>query len=318
MGMDVVVVGSLVVDMPVWLDRAPAMGETQIARRGGLYPGGKGLNQAVQAARLGAQVLLVGAVGRDPLGDILYDAVTAELGEPGGVVRLDGATTSYAVPVISPQGQYIVQVAGANRALSASHVRRSGKWWQEAKILLVQGEVPADASLAAMRDMRQRGGAVVLDPAPAEAMTPALLSEATALTPNRIEFSQLTGDAPLASGCRALFSRYSQLDHIVVTRGDEGVFWAQRDGHQEALAACAIEVQDPTAAGDAFNGALAYALSQQGTWAEAVAWGIRAGAVAAAQFGALPSLGRREQLERLVTLSEERGSTRDIDRPHQP
>jgi len=262
-----------------------------------MFPGGKALNQAAQVARLGGHVVLVGAVGADALGAVLLAAIRSEMKESGGVVTLPDVVTSYAVPVISPAGQYILHVSGANGCLHSEHVARSQALWNNAKILLVQGEVAEEASIAAMQLMHRRGGRVILDPAPVSHLTDAMLSQADVLTPNEVEFSQLVGfsTAP-GNGCQVLFERWPRVNTIIVTLGAVGAFWQQRGTAGTFIPAYRVKAVDPTAAGDAFNGALAYGLSHQQSWAEAIGLGIRAGAMAASRAGALPSLAGWQEL----------------------
>jgi ribokinase len=280
---EIIVVGSIVADLPLWLNRAPAPGETLIVRDSGLFAGGKGLNQAVQAARLGSQVLLVGMVGEDPMGDFLRREIRGELGTDAGIGASLRAMTSYAVPVIEPGGQYILHVPGANQSLTEEAVAQSALLWGTAKVLLVQGETTPEGTGAAMAEMLRRGGTIILDPAPVAGMTPALLEQATVLTPNAVEFAQLLHaeaviDEPeLGDAAAALLDRLPNLCTLLVTLGAEGVLVAQRGLDPVRVEAPRIEEVDPTAAGDAFNGALAWGLLQGWPMAQAVQLGVRAG-----------------------------------------
>jgi len=223
---------------------------------------------------------------------------SGHVGQSDGVVAVPDVVTSYAVPVILPSGQYILHVSGANASLNADHVVRSQPLWNNAQMLLVQGEVAEEATLAAMELMHQRAGLVILDPAPVTHVTDAMLAQADVLTPNAVEFTQLVGQSTdPENGCPILFQRWPRLRTIIVTLGSLGVFWQDRDGHGTILPACSVAEVDPTAAGDAFNGALAYGLSHQQSWEDAIHLGLRAGAVAASRAGALPSLGRWPELQ---------------------
>jgi ribokinase len=299
---EIIVVGSIVADLPLWLNRTPAPGETLIVRDSGLFAGGKGLNQAAQAARLGAQVLLVGMVGEDPLGDFLRREIRAELGTDAGIGASPHAMTSYAVPVIDPAGQYILHVPGANQRLTQADVTRSASLWGTANVLLVQGETTPEGTGSAMAEMRRRGGTIILDPAPVAGMTPSLLEQTTVLTPNAVEFAQLLhaeaviDELELGDAAAALLGRLPHLRTLVVTLGAQGVLLAQRGMDPMRVQAPQIAEVDPTAAGDAFNGALAWGLLQGWPMVQAVQLGVRAGALTASRRGALPALPRCDEL----------------------
>lgn len=299
---EVVVVGSLVVDLPVWLGRAPERGETLMATQGGIFPGGKGFNQAVQIARLSGHPLLLGSVGEDVLGEMMRAMVRAEVGDDRGIATTAAAITSYAVPVITPDGQYILHVSGANRTVQPVTIRTQRNLWGGARILMVQGEISPAATAEAMDEMLAREGTIILDPAPATDMTDDLLARATVVTPNRVEFGQIAGahtdeEVPLVEGARALFSRFPRLQWVIVTLGAQGAFAAHRSGGYERVAADRVTAVDPTAAGDAFNGALAWALTQGYGWSEALQLGVHVGSLAASREGALPSLPRVSDID---------------------
>lgn len=298
---DIVVAGSIVVDMPLWIKRLPHTGETLIAEDSGIFVGGKGLNQAAQAARLGARVLLIGMVGDDALGQFTTREIEKELGSAHGVGLTRTAMTSYAIPVIHPAGQYIMHVRGANAVPSAIFIRSTVPLWDQAQVLLVQGELTDDATFAAMATMRARGGTVILDPAPAEEITPALLKTADILTPNEVEFAQLLGQDQIpqhewTQGAQALLGRFPNLQYLVATLGANGALVANRSGLVTHLPAPNIAVVDSTAAGDAFNGALAWALVQGHSVLEGARLGVRVGSLVASRRGALPALARPEDL----------------------
>lgn len=300
---DMVVAGSLVVDMPVWLDRTPGSGETIVARDSGIFPGGKGFNQAVQAARLGARVLLVGMVGRDVLGDFLLDHAARELGTVDGIRKTNDALTSYATPVMEPGSHHIIHVPGANRRIRPEDIHATLPLWGGARWLLVQGEMADDAALFAMKTMAERGGTVVLDPAPVDGVTAAMLETADVITPNKTEFAQLVGaDADtvnvqaLQYGVDTLFQRWSRLQIVLVTLGSSGVFAATRSGFRASVPPEPVAEVDPTAAGDSFNGAWVWAMNAGRSLMDATALAARAGALTASRAGALPSLPQAREL----------------------
>ncbi|SMC03786.1 ribokinase [Sulfobacillus thermosulfidooxidans DSM 9293] len=297
MAYDVIVVGSILVDIPVWVARDPMPGETLVVQDSGMFAGGKGLNQACQVARLGGHPLFVGAIGNDILGKFLRKTVLDEMNNDNGLIEIDSSKTSYAVPVISPDNQYILHVSGANHMLTASHVRNQLSMDFSARILMVQGEILPSTSIVAMEYMNKLGGIVVLDPAPMEAINVEMLQNATVLTPNLVEFAQLIGLSPLTDfdlckGIEILFSKYTKLKLIMVTLGENGVMFAERGQKPVHIPAPKVNAVDPTAAGDAFNGAWAWAVTQGLSWFQSAQVGVHVGALAASHKGALPSLPR--------------------------
>ncbi|MGH3666108.1 MAG: PfkB family carbohydrate kinase, partial [Egibacteraceae bacterium] len=194
-----VVVGSLVMDLAFRVPRRPGDGEVVIAEDFGTFRGGKGYNQAVALARLGADVTMIGAVGADAYGDGFLDALRRESIDAARVVQLRGASTALAVPLITPDGEVgFVQHPGANWHLSPAHCADL----PDCDVVLLQGEVTAAASERAGRVIRKRGGIVLLNPAPVHDVSPAMVDTATLLCPNEVEARALIGGAaePRADG----------------------------------------------------------------------------------------------------------------------
>lgn len=305
----VVVLGSLVLDMPVWLPRAPYNGETLKVQDGGIFPGGKGLNQAAGVLRLGGRPLLIGKVGRDAFGQRLVEGISQSGLDGSAILVSQTALTSYAIPVIEPNRQYIFHVPGANLDMTADDVKNSFDHWASAKILMVQGEISAEATMAAMVEMRSRGGLIILDPAPVHGITERMLAHADILTPNLQELRELAGvavedqDFPgVFRAVESLLSRFQNLRLVMATLGADGVIYGSRDGKWEHLLPPRVSAVDPTAAGDAFNGAFAWAVSEDRPWVDACRMGLVAGALAASCKGALPSLPHRKDFDELWTM----------------
>lgn len=296
MAYDIVVVGSLVVDLTIWLPHHPLAGETVLADKARMFVGGKGANQAVQVQRLGGSPLLIGKIGSDPLGEFLIHGLKQDHLDLRGILTSTKSPTSYAVPVITPDSQYILHVAGSNRDLDVADVSRFESLIGRAKIVLVQGEVPGEVSLTAMRWAHRENALVLCDPAPVDGISQDMLHQADVLTPNQVEMAQLTGcDNPdnideLARGTGTLFSRYPRMQLILVTLGKDGVLLAGRDHNVIHITAPTVHVVDPTGAGDAFNGAWAWAVSCGWTWEQATRLAVHVGSLAASKAGALTSL----------------------------
>ena len=289
------VVGSLVMDLAFHVPRMPEPGEVVLAGDFGTFRGGKGYNQAVALARLGADVAMVGAIGSDDYGDAFIEALRAEGVDADGVVQLPGASTAVAVPLITPDGDVrFVQSPGANHLLSPAHCAAL----PDADVLLVQGEVVATVSEHAARVMGERGAIVVLNPAPVQEVSDALMNHATVVCPNEVEARALTGrdDADGSSLASAL---RTEQRRAVVTLGAAGAAWADGDG-TGTVPPPAVEAVDATAAGDSFCAALAVRLAEGSRLDEAVRFGCAAGAHAATVRGAEPALPTRAQVQALL------------------
>ncbi len=296
------VVGSLVMDLAFQVPRRPGPGEVIVADEFATFRGGKGYNQAVALARLGAEVTMVGAVGTDAYGDDFVDALRREGVDAERVVQMRGTDTAVAVPLITPDGEVgFVQYPGANHQLSPAHCADL----PDCDVLLLQGEVTAAASERAGRVIRNRGGIVLLNPAPVHDVTPAMLATATVVVPNEVEARALTGngsDDPLALA-RAV--RTPQRP-AVVTLGAAGAAWAPSDpadDRAELVSPPTVVAVDTTGAGDRFCAALAGARGAGQAYPAAVRVAGAPGAHAATVRGAEPGLPRRADIEALLAAS---------------
>jgi ribokinase len=297
----IVVVGSVNTDMVVKSDRIPAPGETVVGGTFMMAAGGKGANQAVAAARLGAQVTLVAKVGRDVFGDQALENFRGEGIATEYIVADPQAATGVALILVDRSGENLISVAsGANAALSAADVARADAAIRAADVLLMQLEVPLDTVRCAADLAAAAGVSVILNPAPAAALDDALLSRVTILTPNESEAQRLTGiavvDEPsaLAAG-ENLLARGVQ--NVIITMGARGALWIARGRHCR-FPAVAVEAVDTTAAGDAFNGSLACGLAAGESLETAIRQGCLAGALAATRLGAQPSLPTAAELRK--------------------
>ncbi len=304
--MSIVVFGSINMDLTTYLPRLPRPGETLLGRSFQTVPGGKGANQAVAAARLGASVRLIGRIGEDAFGRQHMAAMQQEGINIDGVVRDPGATTGLAVISVDDAGENcIVVISGANMAIEASDVERCALALEGARMLLLQLEIPIESTLAAARAAHQMGVTVVLDPAPACDIPEDLFRMVDVITPNEVEAEALLG-SPIAGETdarRALGQlRRKGVASAVVKMGGRGAFFETGEG-QGYVPAFPVRAVDTVAAGDAFNGALAVALMEGRPFAEAVRWGAAAGALAVTRAGAMPSLPSRARVEKLLQES---------------
>jgi len=298
----IVVVGSLNMDLVVRAPRHPHVGETIIGSDFGTYPGGKGANQAVAAARMGGAVKMVGRVGHDDFGQALLRNVSDNGVDTTFILRDPHAATGVALITVDDAGQNTIVVAsGANARLTPEDVARAESVFEGASVLMLQLETPLLAISRAIEIAQHHGLRVVLNPAPAQKIDAGLLAAVDYLIPNQTELALLAGVQPLEEAVAVL--QGWGVPNLIVTLGEQGVLIAQGE-RQTHLPAHPVEVVDTTAAGDAFVGAFAVALTQGLSTQESAAWGNAAGALAVTRPGAQPSLPNRAELDEFLTRLE--------------
>ncbi len=296
----IVVVGSANTDMVVRAARLPGPGETVLGGKFFTAQGGKGANQAVAAARLGAQVTFVARLGQDALGEAALSAYQKEGIDTRFVFRDREEASGVALIVVNQAGENIITVApGANGRLSPRDVETAGEAISQADCLLVQLEIPLETVNGAVEAARRHQVRVILNPAPAAQLPASLLKNVDVLTPNEHEAGLLagsqSGDA-LELG-RAIQQKLGVKD-VVVTLGAQGALVVE----DEPVHVPAFEIQpvDTTAAGDAFNGGLAVALGKHMELIEAVKFACAVGALSATRPGAQPSLPNLKEVEEFM------------------
>jgi ribokinase len=297
----IVVVGSLNMDLVVRTPRVPVGGETLAGHSFVTAPGGKGANQAVACARLGAQVTMIGCVGHDAYGEILRSGLESEGIDCSSVEALEGVSTGIASILVDDNGQNcIVIVAGGNGELSPEHLTRYDAALQAADVIIAQLEVPVatvEKTLTRGHELRKT---VILNPAPAVGPLPAhWYGNVDYLIPNESEASLLTGiqvDSleTAAEAAQALLDAGAK--RILLTLGSQGVLYkdAQRQQHFPAQV---VQAVDTTAAGDTFVGGFAAALGEGLSLDEAVRLGQQAAALSVTRAGAQPSIPYRRELK---------------------
>jgi ribokinase len=303
---DVVVVGSANVDHVALVDRLPEQSATISATGYFTAAGGKGLNQAVSAARQGAGVAFVGCIGDDAAGLTLRDLLRAEQIDTTGLRCLPGEATGLAFVTVGSGGENTVVVAAlANGRMTTDDVEAAGPLIEQARVLLVQLEIPIDAVRAALSRARAAGVTTVLNPAPATGSLPGdLLALVDVLVPNLVEAAALTGRASgsvssssAGDMARALVAAGGRT--VVVTMGERGAIVAS-DGGIEVIPACTVHAVDSTGAGDAFCGVLAAGLAQDQPLEVALCRATAAGALATTVRGAVPSLPTAAAIDHLL------------------
>lgn len=298
MNVRALVAGSVVIDLSFRVPSWPRPGDVTPALSFDIYRGGKGYNQALALARLGASVTMLGAVGADSYGAEIVEALTRAGVDASNMAILPDARTTVAVPLVTPDGDVgFVQAPGANRLYRAELLLEL----PDVDVALLQGEIPVETSLAVALRARARGALVVLNPAPAHDLTPELLAAADVLCPNEVEARALLGDGPDAGPDDpvALARALAGDRTAVVTLGALGAAYAR--GHETGVVAPPrVNAVDATGSGDSFCAALALALVEGQPLPNAVRFACAAGAHAATVAGAEPGLPTRTQVEALL------------------
>lgn len=297
----VVVIGSINMDLVVRAERLPRPGETVRGTEFRTIPGGKGANQAVAAARLGAETHMVGRVGDDDFGqrlrqsladsDVHLQYVTADREHPTGTAMI----------VVQETGENSIVVAGgANDAVGPADVEAAAAAIEGADVVLLQLEIPLDAVRAAMEAARRAKVKTILDAGPATDVPEEIWRRPDVLSPNRVEAEALLGH-PIASALEAAREFMARgVAASVVKSGCQGCAWASSQG-SEHISAIAVQAVDTTAAGDAFTAALGVGLAEGQELAAAARWANFAGALAVTRFGAQPSMPTRRELQDFIT-----------------
>ncbi len=296
----IVVVGSSNTDFVVRVPNIPSPGETVLGTTFATVAGGKGANQAVAAARLGAAVTFVACIGSDVWGDAALDAYASEWINTEYVVRDPETPSGVALITVDERGENAIAVAGgANGRLSRADVDAAAHAIREADVVVLQLETPLDTVMHAA-ELGEDGGAwVLLNPAPASGpLERTLLRHVSVLTPNLGEAAILSGQPvpdPVEALSAARHLRTQGAVNVIVTMGENGVLVEGEDGAGE-IPAPSVEVVDTTAAGDAFMGGLAVALGEGRPLLEAARFGVQVAAASVTRPGAQPSLPTREEL----------------------
>jgi ribokinase len=299
----VLVVGSANVDLAVAVERLPGPGETVSEGTLLVSHGGKGANQAVAARRLGAEVRFIGCVGTDGPGAEIRAGLEAEGIGTAGLVATPDAATGTALIVVDAHGRNLIAVApGANRRLPPSAVERREADFEWAEVVLCQLEVPIEVVRRALELARARGTRTILNPAPARELDENLWRLVQYLTPNENEAARLSGlrvdgvqDAATAG--HALAGRGPAT--VVVTLGERGALAVGPEG-ELLIPAFPVTAIDTTAAGDAFNAALAVGLAEGAARPQVFRFACAAAALACTKRGARPSLPARADVEALL------------------
>lgn len=288
--MDVYVVGSANLDLVARTPRLPGPGETVLGHDFFEAPGGKGLNQAVAAARSGARVGFFGMVGTDNAGDVLRAVLEAEEIDTAALGSSSRPTGRALIGVSDDGENSIIVVPGANAQVLPPAVTLHGTRLATASVVLAQMEIPVQTVIAAFDVARHVGATTILNPAPAAPLPAELLAVVDICVPNEHEEQGIGGaDALLSAG----------VTTVITTLGSRGARVTDATGSRH-VPAFAVEPVDTTGAGDSFAGALAARLALGDDLDTALAWASAAGALATTKAGAVPSIPRAEEIGALI------------------
>lgn len=309
---DVLVVGSLNMDLRIRTPRLPAPGETLTGSGFDTDGGGKGANQAVAAARQGARVAMLGAVGQDAHGAALLAALQADGIDTHAVEHIAGTPSGTAAILLMPDGENsIVVIPGANHALTPERVRAQAARLRQARVVVAQLECPLDAVAEALAIAREAGAVTVLNAAPVQPLGDALLGQLDWLVVNEIEAAALAGmPVPGPAEARAVAEQLRRRGprQVLVTLGAEGLVLAGPEGTL-ALPAPRVQAVDTTGAGDTVVGALAAALAAGRPLREALTRAQAAAALAVTRLGTQSAMPTAAEVDHLVADLHLQGDT---------
>ncbi|MFJ4649055.1 ribokinase [Streptomyces bobili] len=303
---DLLVVGSANADLVIGVERRPAAGETVLGSDLAVHPGGKGANQAVAAARLGARTALLARIGDDAYGRLLLDSQRAAGVDTVGVL-VGGAPTGVALITVDPSGDNSIVVSpGANGRLAPEDVRAAAGLFHASRVVSAQLEIPLETVVEVVRSLAP-GSRFVLNPSPPRPLPAEVLAACDPLIVNEHEAKVILGGAEAggAAGAAAVGDRPEDWARVllakgpksvVVTLGSQGALVASAEG-VERVAAVKVEAVDTTGAGDSFTAALAWKLGAGSSLPEAAAYAARVGAVAVTRRGAQESFPTAAEVE---------------------
>ncbi len=291
----ITVLGSTNMDLVAYVTTAPRSGETVTGHEFRTVPGGKGANQAVAAARAGAEVAMIGAVGTDEFGGRLRATLEASGVDIDLLRTTEGPSGTAHIVVDGDGANSIVVIPGANASVtSLSHADRAVI--AEARSLLLQLELPMSAVVEGAEAARRNGVRTILTPAPAQALPPELLAATDLLVPNEHEAATLTGIS--GDPERAAGALLRQVPEVVITLGARGCLYASRAQREPvAVLAPPVTAVDTTGAGDVFVGALAVALAEGRPMTDALTWASSAAALSVQRPGAATSMPYRTEID---------------------
>jgi ribokinase len=295
----ITVVGSFAVGLTIRTPVIPLFGQTMFGSDFDLGPGGKGSNQAVGVARLGASSALVACLGDDDFAQVADRLYAAEGVYTTHIRRTSEKATGVGFIILNPEGEnFIILDMGANTLVDPAFVDTAQARIAQSDIVMAVLEIPVPAATRAMELGKAAGARTILNPAPATALPENVFGYVDYLTPNESELRLLLGlrpDDPTGSHDLALELRRRGVGSVIVTMGAKGALILDED-HDLFVPSPKVDVVDTTGAGDSFNAGFAVALAEGRPLQEAVRWGVSAGALACTRLGVIPSMPHRTEL----------------------
>ena len=296
----ITIVGSFAVGMTIRTNRMPVIGETLFGSDFDMGPGGKGSNQAVGVARLGAKAFFAGIIGNDKLGEIAIDLYLKEGVNTKYLIKTDEQATGVGFIILNEKGENsIILDMGANKLMNSEFVEKTEPQIAKSDLVMSVLELPLEAAIRTMELGKKHGKCTILNPAPAVKLDKNVLKNIEYLTPNETELRILLGLAPDdQTPNKELAKRLQSLgvENLIVTRGEKGALVVTEKGVFE-VPGIAVDVIDTTGAGDAFNSGLAVALAEGKDLEYAVKFANCAGAIECMKLGVIPAMGDRESVE---------------------
>lgn len=301
--MSVLVFGSLNLDLVTYADKLPAIGETVVGEKLLKFPGGKGFNQAIAARRAGAEVLMVGSIGNDLDGDFLFDILKSENIDHKFITKTSEQTGIAVIEVSKSAENRIIIIAGANSKTRFSNEVLTSS--PSVTVSLAQLETPIIEVARFIHESKAAGKITILNPAPIQKLDQQLLQDADYLIANETEASFLVGNAVehLSKDEAVMIARQLQkrgAKKVIITLGDQGSVYLDQE-KELFTPAYKIKAVDTTAAGDAFCGAFATAISENKPVEYALKFASAAGGLAATKAGAVPSLPSQQEILSMIT-----------------
>jgi ribokinase len=301
----ILVVGSYATALVMETERLPLAGETLIGRNFREVHGGKGSNQAVQAARLGSSVSFLARVGADAHGDAMLALMAEEGVDTGGVIRDQKIPTGVGFIVVDAQGRNLITLdMGANQALTPADLEARAGLFSGVAAVIAQQEIPVKTALAALRMGRAAGAVTLLNPAPAADLSGYDLSEVDFLLPNETEAricAGLPADTPIDATAARL--RALGCNNVIITLGEAGCLWLDEHGKSLLVPGFSVQAVDSVGAGDAFCAGFAVGLSEGKTIPDALRFAHAVAALSVTRPDTIPSYHTRSEVEEMIARS---------------
>lgn len=289
----IAIIGSLNIDIVVETDRFPQIGETILGNKVHYIPGGKGANQAVATARLGADTMMIGAIGDDRHGQLMKACLEKEAINIEALQVIEDEVTGIASIISADQNNQIVVIPGANACLVPEDIERAAHLLEKVDIVLVQLEIPLTTAFYAIELLKKLGKKIILNPAPADDLPAEMYKQLDYITPNESELAYLSGET-VVEGVVPYEAMQKLIDrgvkHVITTLGKAGAAYLDHTGKKFQVFGHLVEVKDTTGAGDAFNAGLAFSIAKGLEINQAIEFANKVAALSTMKQGAQPSM----------------------------